>query len=152
MQKVTSLEDVLGAGVMQPQRARRLARQIAQELCASHQGGLSHGPLNAAHIMLVGSGQEERAVITGFGIDTNLQADLRDFGQLLDLLLPGHRLASDCAASSPAERPDTFELVVEELQDFSLCRTWIGSLLIGAAAASLFLYQLAHAHTSLSVN
>jgi len=149
MQEVTNLEDVLNAGVIQPRRARRLARQIAQELCAAHQCGLSHGPVNAGNIVLVGSGQDERAVITGFGVDTNLQADIRAFGQLLELLLPGHRLASECLADSAAQRPGSFELVVEELQDFSLCRTWIGSLLIGAATASLFVYNLAHAADAL---
>jgi len=149
LQKPVCLDDVLTAGPIPPQRARCLARQIAQELCAAHQCGVSHGPVNAANIVLVGSGPDERAVITGYGVDTNLQADIRAFGQLLELLLPGHRLASECLAHSPVERPGSFELVLEELQDFSLCRTWIGTLLIGAVTASLFVYELAHAHTSL---
>jgi hypothetical protein len=141
-QKTACLADVIAAGTLAPIRAKLLARQVAEELCLAHRLGLSHGEVSVSNVILVGSGDAERAVLNGLGGHTNIYSEIHAFGQVLETLMPGHRLASECMAPNPYERPDSFELILEELQDISTQRTWIGSLLIAAATASLFLYEL----------
>ncbi len=134
------LAEVLANGPIAQERAKFLARQIAQELCAAHEVGVSHGGLGLSHVVVLQSAKGERAVITGFGAHACLDSDIYAFGKVLQALLPGHKLAARCMAADPQDRPDSFDLVLAELEDFHAYRTWAGTMLIAAATVSLFLY------------
>jgi hypothetical protein len=141
-----TLADELANAPIHPRRARLLAQQIARSLWAAHQAGIHHGRLSADGILLEGFGNNERAVITGFALTQTpvsmrsaaVQADIQAFGEILLLMMPGDRLAADCLAPSLCDRPGSFDLILEELQDTGLRRTFIGGLLIVAAISGLY--------------
>ena len=73
-----SLEDALRNGPLEPQRAARIAIQIAAGLDAAHEVGIIHRDLKPANILLEPhSRAEERAVLTDFGIARALHDESR---------------------------------------------------------------------------
>jgi tetratricopeptide (TPR) repeat protein len=63
-----TLAEVLAVGFLNPERAKWLAIQIAEGLWAAHKNSILHCDLKPANILLAGSGKNERAVITDFGL------------------------------------------------------------------------------------
>jgi serine/threonine protein kinase len=141
-----TLADELATAPMPPRRARLLAQHIASSLCAAHQAGIHHGRLSACNILLEGFGKNERAIITGFALSQTpafmrsaaVQADIEAYGKILQAMLPEDRLAGDCLAPNLCDRPGSFDLILEELQDTGTRRTFIGGLLIFAAISGLY--------------
>ncbi len=63
-----TLAEVLVAGSLDRERAKSLAIQIAEGLWAAHKNSILHCDFKPANILLAGSGKNERAVITDFGL------------------------------------------------------------------------------------
>ncbi|HEV2991234.1 MAG TPA: serine/threonine-protein kinase, partial [Candidatus Angelobacter sp.] len=55
-------------GRIEPNEALSIALQLCQALDASHQAGILHRDFKCGNVMLIGSGDKVRAVVTDFGI------------------------------------------------------------------------------------
>ncbi|PYP93026.1 MAG: hypothetical protein DMG65_02310 [Candidatus Angelobacter sp. Gp1-AA117] len=55
-------------GKLEPQEAFPIAVQLCQALNAAHQAGVLHRDFKCGNVMLIGSGEQVRAVVTDFGI------------------------------------------------------------------------------------
>src|SRR5437763_1648308 len=55
-------------GRIGPQEAHSIAFQLCQALGAAHRAGSLHRDFKCGNVMLIGSGEEVRAVVTDFGI------------------------------------------------------------------------------------
>ncbi len=67
------------------------------------------------------------------GAPASVRTDIYSYGKVLGELLPGHRLAGQCAAERPEERPDSLDAVVRALGGGMTRRLWLAG---GAAAAA----------------
>lgn len=63
-----TLAEVLATGPMKVERAQSIAIQVAEGLLSAHQNGILHCDFKPNNIILAGSGKQERAVITDFGL------------------------------------------------------------------------------------
>ena len=63
-----TLAEVLAAGPLDAGRAKAIAIQTAEGLLAAHHNGILHCDFKPNNIILAGSGKNERAVITDFGL------------------------------------------------------------------------------------
>jgi serine/threonine protein kinase len=80
--------EVASHGPLVPQRVARLAGQLAGALDAAHARGLVHRDVKPANTLLSGSGENEHALLTDFGLTKEAagQSGLTATGQLLGTL------------------------------------------------------------------
>ncbi len=156
-----TLAEVLAVGPLSPERGKSLAIQIADGLSTAHKEGILHCDLKPANIILEGSGKQERAVITDFGLARALErtdsiragtpaymapellrgqpptvrTDIYSFGKVLEVLLPKHRLVLECQAIDPGRRPESMAAVLKELSGgWTRRRIVTSALLLGGTS------------------
>ncbi len=76
------------------------------------------------------------------GAPASVRTDIYAYGKVLGELLPGHRLAAQCAAERAEDRPATLDAVVRELGGGLTRRLWIAGGATAAAVAAAWSYAL----------
>ena len=82
----TDLRSALaGEGKLEPARASRIVGQISSALDAAHAAGLVHRDIKPANVLLTGSGDQEHAYLSDFGLtkDVASQSQLTQSGHWL---------------------------------------------------------------------
>lgn len=75
------------------------------------------------------------------GVSPNIRSDIYAYGKVLSELLPGHRLAGQCQAQRPADRPASLERIIREFRGGSTRRWWLAGI-VGAPVAALAAYKV----------
>src|SRR5947199_8191051 len=70
-----TLQELLRKGPLEPQRAMRLGREIAEGLAEAHAQGFVHRDLKDANVMVTPSG---RAKILDFGVAKKIQSEAQE--------------------------------------------------------------------------
>jgi tetratricopeptide (TPR) repeat protein/tRNA A-37 threonylcarbamoyl transferase component Bud32 len=76
------------------------------------------------------------------GAAATVRSDIYSYGKVLGELLPGHRLAGQCAAVRPQDRPETLDVVVRALGGGLTRRLWIAGGAVTAAGVAAGSYGL----------
>jgi tetratricopeptide (TPR) repeat protein len=112
-----TLAEVLAAGPMKPERGRQIAEQTAEGLWTAHRNGIVHCDFKPANVILTGSGKNERAVITDFGLALALAGSGVASEAKATAGTPFYMAPEVLAGDSPAIRSDVFAFgkVLDEL-------------------------------------
>ena len=130
----TLAERLQRAGRVLPSEALPIARQLAAGLGAAHAAGIVHGDFKSGNVILVGSGEARRAVITDFGLarpqrgekggETTASGDVAFAGT------PGYMAPEQIAGGGPTPEGDVYALgvVLYEMVTGALPQAGAGAL------------------------
>jgi eukaryotic-like serine/threonine-protein kinase len=93
-------------GPMPFDRAQVLIRQMVSGLACAHQAGIIHRDLKPSNLMLVGSGTNERLVITDFGLAVSVST--REAGRIFGT--PAYMAPEQASGGSVGPQSDLFSL------------------------------------------
>lgn len=105
--------------------------------------GAAEGGLEGlySHSLRAGTGRYMAPELVAGG-PAGVRTDIYSFGKVLGELLPGHRLAGQCAAESADDRPRTLDGVVAALGGRLTRRLWLTGGVVAAASAAVGFYGL----------
>src|SRR6185369_3712739 len=89
-------------GPMAPDKLMPIVRQMVEGLEAVHRAGIVHQDFKTANVMLVKSEQEDRVVVTDFGLAMNLRATSHD--QSMAGGTPGYMAPEQVSRDNPIDK------------------------------------------------
>ncbi len=106
---------IRGSGAMSPAVALPFVEQMTDALDAAHRAGIVHRDFKSANVMLVKSGETERAVITDFGLAIP-EADDSAAPVAIDLSFSAAAHIEEFGRNS-GETPETAETIAHDSED-----------------------------------